>query len=565
MKSVLGLLGTVLLLSGIGCETARQTTRWQYRWVYVMQNLQVEENAGKLEALMRRAKAAGYNGIVLADYKLSILDRVPEHYFKNVARVQATAKSLGLKLYPTVFGIGYSSGLLSHDVNLVEGLPVRDALFEVKSKEAFLAPDEQPAAKNLDFEESSGDRMNGWDYQDDTGKSTFADRNVKHSGSQSLKMTNIAQVNPQYGNCRVHQLVQVRPYQPYHISVWIKSENFDRAGDVRIAVLTKEGQSLNYVSLGVKPNQDWTQHHVVFNSLQHSEIRLYFGVWGGRNGTLWWDDAQMEHAGLLNVIRREGCPLEVKSLDGTRYEEGKDYERVVDERMGMIPWPGEYEVYHKPPRLHLTPNSRIHDGQRLKVSFHHAITVHEGQATICLSDPKAYVLLKQELDHVRKLLQPPGYFMSHDEIRVANWCNLCQSRRMTPGEMLADNIRRCIHIIRDADPKAELFVWSDMFDSHHNARGDYYLVNGSWAESWKGLSKEVVIVNWNYGERKKSLPFFEELGNRQILAGYYDGNVDDIKTWIQDAHTLPGVVGIMYTTWQGDYSNLEAFAKAAGF
>jgi len=562
---MLGLLGAVLLLSGIGSETTRQTARLQYRWVYVMLNLQVEENAGKLEALMRRAKDAGYNGIVLADYKLSILDRVPDHYFKNIARVQAAAKSLDLKLYPAVFGIGYSSGLLSHDVNLVEGLPVRDALFEFKGKEADAAQEEHPFLKNPDFEESTGDRMNGWDFQDDIGKSTFADRNVKHRGSRSLRMTNIAQVNPQHGNCRVHQLLQVQPWRQYRVSVWIKTERFESAGDVRIAVLTKEGPSLNYISLGVKPTQDWIQHTIVFNSLRHSEVRLYLGVWGGRSGTLWWDDVKIEQAGLLNVIRREGCPLEVKGLDGTRYEEGRDYEKVVDERMGKVPWEGEYEVNHAPPRLRLTSNSRIRDGQRVKVSYHHAITIYEGQAAICLSDPKTYTLLKQELEHVRKLLKSPGYFMSHDEIRVANWCAQCQSRNMTPGEMLADNMRRCTQLIRDADPKAEMFVWSDMFDAHHNARGDYYLVNGSWAGSWKGLSKDVVIVNWNYGERKKSLPFFEELGNRQILAGYYDGSVEDIKTWLQDARSVPNIAGVMYTTWRGDYSNLEAFAKAAGF
>ena len=45
-----------------------------YRWVYVAQNLQVEENVGKVENLMRWAKKAGYNGMVLADYKPSVLN-----------------------------------------------------------------------------------------------------------------------------------------------------------------------------------------------------------------------------------------------------------------------------------------------------------------------------------------------------------------------------------------------------------------------------------------------------------------------------------------------------------
>ena len=55
----------------------------EFRWVYLQQNLQVTENLPKIEAVLRRAAEAGYNGVVLADYKLNILDRVPDHYFRT--------------------------------------------------------------------------------------------------------------------------------------------------------------------------------------------------------------------------------------------------------------------------------------------------------------------------------------------------------------------------------------------------------------------------------------------------------------------------------------------------
>ena len=45
------------------------------RWLYLQQNLQVTENVPKVEAILRRAEKVGYNGVVLADYKLNILDR----------------------------------------------------------------------------------------------------------------------------------------------------------------------------------------------------------------------------------------------------------------------------------------------------------------------------------------------------------------------------------------------------------------------------------------------------------------------------------------------------------
>src|SRR5206468_12715330 len=67
-------------------------------------------------------------------------------------------------------------------------------------------------------------------------------------------------------------------------------------------------QTLNYNSLGVQPTQGWTTHHVVFNSLSNSTVNVYFGVWGGTTGSLWWDNATIEEIAFLNLIRRPGAP-----------------------------------------------------------------------------------------------------------------------------------------------------------------------------------------------------------------------------------------------------------------
>lgn len=155
--------------------------------------------------------------------------------------------------------------------------------------------------------------------------------------------------------------------------------------------------------------------------------------------------------------------------------------------------------------------------------------------------------------------------MSHDEIRIADWCETCQAKHETPGQLLADNTRRCVAMIHKVSPSAHVFAWSDMFDPSHNAHDDYYLVNGTWAGSWKGLPSSVVIVNWNPDHRKESLPFFAKSGHAQILAGYYDGPPQSIRPWLDDAKSLkvPGIKGVMYTTWGANYNDLEAFAQAA--
>lgn len=571
------------LLMAAGTVRAQQN-RLQYRWVWVMENLQVDAKIVPLQDLMARAKKAGYNGIVLSDYKLNVLDRVTPNYFKNLATIHETARKLELALVPTVCPVGYSNGLLAHDPNLAEGLPVKDAIYVVHGRQADVETPEAERLKNGGFEAAKNDTMQGWNFQDTPGMITFADSVVKHGGSQSLRIENRPDTKHptqrlQPTNGRIVQKVAVPPFRQMHLSCWIKTQGFETPGNIHATVLGADGRSLNHVNWHIAKTQEWTHYDTVFNSLDNANVSLYLGVWGGEGGKLWFDDAELEEAGLVNVLRRDGCPLTVRGEDGTVYKEGTkesknavaDFLPIVDERMGMIPYEGNYEVYHTPPAIHLAPNSRIREGQRLRVSFYHSINIYEDQVCSCISEPKIYSILKEQIDDVEKLLHPSGFFMSHDEFRVANWCAACQARKLTPGQMLADNVRRCAQMARAKNPKAELFFWSDMFDPYHNAAdtSTYYLVNGSWKGSWEGLPHDAVIVNWNPEKAKDSLAFFAKLGNPQILAGYYDGDPNTIKQWlavgkdVKDAHARNSVVGVMYTTWTGNYQALETFAKAA--
>ena len=72
----------------------------------------------------------------------------------------------------------------------------------------------------------------------------------------------------------------------------------------------------------------------------------------------------------------------------------------------------------------------------------------------------------------------------------------------------------------------------------------------------------MIIVNWNFGKRDESLKFFADRGHRQLVAGYYDAPLADAKAWVASAGKVKGIVGYMYTTWRGDFTKLEAFARA---
>lgn len=556
----------------VGVAPALAAPELGRRWVYLPLNFQVAANVDVAEKIMRRAAAAGYNGIVLADFKLNVLDRVPDFYFRNFARVQSIAKGLHLELIPSVAPMGYSDGIHAHDPNLAEGLPARDVPLKVTGRMASVASDLGNALPGGGFEQAKkGQDFAGWDFQDFPGQATFFDTKVYHGGWASLRIEDGEGLRGQHGNRRVSKQVRVHPWRQYHGSVWIKSEKFTGANEVRLFALGSDGRTLSFSHLGVKPDQEWHQHHVIFNSLANETVRLYLGCWGARGGKLWLDDAALEETAFVNLLRRPGCPLTITGADGSVYEEGKDFAELRDPKMGTVPFAGEFEVYHPPPALTLLPGSRIKDGATLRAAFYHAVTIYENQVPCCLAAPGVFAAVEDQIRRVQRLCAPKTWFLQHDEIRVANWCAACNRPGRSAGQLLAENVRHCVELIRAVNPGARIIVWSDMFDPFHNATNDFYLVNGDLAGSWEGLPRDVMLCNWNSAKPAESLAFFAARGHRQVLAGYYDQDVRRIRDWLGaatkatgDPARTPGCVdGVMYTTWRNQYRDLEAFAEYA--
>ncbi len=559
-------LPLIMIALGLSASLAQELRpRYEKRWIYVARNLAVEDNVDDVLALIGRARRAHFNGMILADYKFNILDRMHPGYLRNVRRIADAASDLNFTIVPAVFPIGYSEGLLAHDPNLAEGLPVVGAPFLVKGREASLVPDPAGTLKNGGLEETAGDVFKGFSFQDDPGKATFADTVVTREGKVSCRIQDVAK-NSSTGNARLIQRVSVRSHAAYRYSCWVKTRDLKEPGAFHLTVLgsSEPARALTFHEAGLQSTQDWTRVEVVFNSLDQDSINVYVGLWGGKTGTLWIDDIKLEQLGFVNILRREGCPLEVTSDDGkTRYVEGQDFAPVHDPKLGVVPYAGLYDFSHEGPLLRLSDHSRIKDGQALRVSWYHPVPVHGGQLMCCLSDPKVEAILRDQARRLNDLLQPKAFLMSHDEIRVANWCKACKDRHLTPGELLAENARRCTRILKSLNPKAELLIWSDMFDPHHNAIKNYYLVDGSLEGAWKGLSPDITILNWNGGKAKESLGFFAQRGHRQVIAGYYD--VDDLSgftNWDKAAHGIPRIEGFMYTTWQNKYGLLERYGEA---
>ena len=531
------------------------------RWMYLMTNLINPKSFDDAVALVKRSAKAGYTGIAIYDSKFAKFKFYPDHPAK-LAEFRKACDEAKMDFIVGVTPMGYSDELLANDPNLAEGMPVRNAVFVVK--DGKLVPDaEGVAVRNPSFEEVADGKVARWEMP----PIIEPDKDVKSDGAVSVRMT---EDGGKTAGGRVSQQVAVKPWHYYHVSVMAKTEDYT-SKDNRIQIIDGSGLVLDWQPPPIEKTMDWKRLDATFCSLDNTEVRLMIGRWDGKGGKIWYDDVKIEPGGFVNIIRRDSLPLKVASEDGkTIYEEGKDFSKVADPKLIHDPNPGYYTIWHDAPVVTIPEGSRLKEGQKVLASYHFAVSAGKpGQLNACFSEPKVYQLIEDEIRYLKDNGKPDMYFMVHDEIRLAGWDDTCAKRNMTCGQLLADNISKCTAIIEKVDPGKPMFVWSDMFDPHHNARKTddagkpfvMYLAKGPgpWYGSWEGLGKQVGLINWN-GGRLPSYKNFSEAGHQQIVSG---NNPELVVKWLKEVGQLPGVVGVMYTTWTNDYGpTVEKYVEA---
>jgi hypothetical protein len=403
---------------------------------------------------------------------------------------------------------------------------------------------------NGGFEEFTGHKFTGYRFHDEPGVISFADTKVKRGGQASIRLENFA-TDP-HGHGRVSQELRVQPRRCYRVSLWAKTEDLEPMDGFQVSVLAGK-RSLAPRSFDLPVTGDWQKLTFLFNSAGFDSVRLYAGMWGGKAGRLWLDDWVVEEIGPLNVLHRPGTPVTVRSEDGaTEFVEGKDYAPLADEKSSA-------RLVDRPAAaLKLLPGSRIQEGQRLRVSWYHSMILNDSQITVCMAEPALYEIFDHEAKLLAEWLQPRRVMLNMDEIRMGGTCRACRGRNM--AELLGECISRQAQILRKHMPGVEVYIWSDMLDPHHNAHGDYYLVDGDFTGSWLHIPKDLTIVVWGGPPREKSLQFFAGQGFRTLVACYYDAaSLDTAQGWLDVARPLPNVRGFMYTPWRKKYELLPAF------
>jgi len=488
------------------CQAAlllAQGNLYPNRWVYVSRSLQEDRHVEEVRAITRTASEHGLNGMVLTG--LDQLDRESPDYLKRLEQVKQISKQYALRIIPIIYSAGYGGAILRHNRNLAEGLPVKDVLFVVRNREARLAP--EPAV------------------------------------AISLN-----------GQARIKQEVAVKPYRSYRVVIRVKTEDLEPSAALRAQVRTADNRSLAPWEFRVPSTSDWRNFTLGFNSASYDKVSISAGVSGSKTGKSWLDDLRIEEVGLVNVLRRPGTPVKVQSeKTGVVYEEGRDYAPIADPDLN-------FRFDHEGPLIRLLPKSRIREGERLRVSYYHGMAINRGQVSVCMSEPEIYEIWRRQAALIHKNLAPRQYLLSMDEIRAGGSCQACKRRGTTMAQILGDCLTRQFKMIREVNPAAEIFVWSDMLDPSHNARGNYYLVDGDYGGSWNYIPRELRIVCWYYERRRESLRHFSSLGFKTLAGAYYDGDtLDNPKGWLEALKETPDALGIMYTTWRNKYELLAGF------
>lgn len=518
-----------------------------------------------LAELIPRAAAAGYNGIMFAaagtggyDY---MLVKPSKYYYENFAAIVKLAQESGVELIPT--GLN-PSGVTMIDPSLIEALPVVDTPFVAAAGSARAQG--ATVLTNAEFDRG----LSGWSVDK---SSVSLDPKVSFGAGGAIKLDQAAQkkASPQFS--RLMRVISgLTPHRAYRLSFRIKTSNYN--SPLRAAIYDKSSTEpvflnvhnnpLGWSTVGghwtAKPNtvattQDWTAYNLDFNTAHHHTVTLLIGSWsaGASEGAAWIDDVQITEIGLAHTIVRPGLEVDVKSGDGAvRYVPDTDY--VLE-----------------PEALKIPTGSRISPGATLKVSWYQSARYMESQyntpASAC---SKRFFDITREVARKTDALlrQPKGQFMYYDEWRIMNWDPTCGP--VDASTYLKNTTRAVQDILLSINPNYELYIWNDMFDPHQNAVERYWLVNGSLTGAWEGLHPRTIVMNWNNvsggAKQVDSLKFFAGRGHAQMLALYYDDpSLKSVQTWMDnlvkaEREGVSGVNGFMFTTWRGNYNDLEKVA-----
>ena len=134
------------------------------------------------------------------------------------------------------------------------------------------------------------------------------------------------------------------------------------------------------------------------------------------------------------------------------------------------------------------------------------------------------------------------------------------------GVRIGKHFRAQYEAIKAACPAADIYMWPDMLDVHHNARPIYYLMDSSTEGALPFVPKDITMVCWWEAKAPIILPHFSGQGYRTMGAGFYDVETaaatrKSAEAWIAALNKTPGARGIIYTTWEYGIGRNHAYLE----
>jgi hypothetical protein len=127
-------LGVWCLAFCLGAQSLLAAYPDRFVWVFGW-GLGKDGDVAEITKVLDAAAQAGLNGAVVS-LGLDTLCKQDADYFRRLESIQQACERNKLELIPSVFSVGYGGGILSHNMNLGEGLPVVAVPFVVKGGEA---------------------------------------------------------------------------------------------------------------------------------------------------------------------------------------------------------------------------------------------------------------------------------------------------------------------------------------------------------------------------------------------------------------------------------------------
>ena len=549
-----------ILLGGLCPSPSQATPEPSYRWFQLEVNLQQPAELDKAVKAIDDAAAAGYNGVIFKDPTLQSGSRFSPAYVSALTKVTGEAKKTNIEFIPSIAPIGSASGLLQGNLSLAEAMPYKNVHFTVTG--GHLKPsDPLPPVTNGGFDTFAGDLPTGFKAAAHPGVAAFQDTAMKHGGAASLRVEAQAAIQPA-NTVMYEQALIVQPWHQYRLGIWTKTLTAPTA-KVTLKPLSPAGVLMAYHDWPNTP--DWAKSVMVFNSQDNSTINIQLLVQPmAANAKVWIDDLTIEDVGILNITRRDDCPLVIRGDDGAIYNEYVDVDDVNDKFVPPGSTTPQFDITHDPKPITVLGNSRLKETQQIVLDYYAAILV-DNKPTLCFNSPTARSILRNEVRRVIALTHPHFVFFDVKDVMALGWDPACEATGKTTGEMLADFLKNETENVKSIDSKIQVATYTNMYDPNANSKDSYFYARGGTSGSIIGVPKGTIFLNDNFASGVPSLGYFARLGYSQILLGFFD-NADGVPTidkWEKTAVGTKNILGFGYISPKGDYSHLSDFAHTA--